>query len=136
MTYTYNPFTGALDLAGAAAGAQHPANHPASIITQDADNRFVTDAEKAAWGGKQAALVSGTNIKTLGGQSLLGVGDVPLPGGFSVGDLLTTARALTTSGTTTSRVSNRTAGTWPAGFMARNSGVRVAAFRTSVSIHS
>ncbi|WP_020621172.1 phage tail protein [Paenibacillus daejeonensis] len=39
-------------LDGVAAGANnyvHPATHPASIITQDANNRFVSDAEKAAW---------------------------------------------------------------------------------------
>ena len=30
----------------------HPANHPPSIITQDASNRFVTDTEKAEWNGK------------------------------------------------------------------------------------
>lgn len=30
----------------------HPANHPASIITQDADNRFCTDTEKGIWNGK------------------------------------------------------------------------------------
>ena len=44
-------------LDGVATGATaytHPANHPASIITQDADNRFVTDAEKAAWNSKEA----------------------------------------------------------------------------------
>lgn len=35
---------------------EHPANHPPSIITQDAINRFVTDAEKSAWNAKQAAL--------------------------------------------------------------------------------
>lgn len=34
----------------------HPANHPPSIITQDASNRFVTDAEKTTWNGKQNAL--------------------------------------------------------------------------------
>lgn len=28
---------------------QHPENHPASIITQDENNRFVTDAEKTKW---------------------------------------------------------------------------------------
>lgn len=33
----------------AAMSYTHPANHPASIITQDASNRFVTDAEKVAW---------------------------------------------------------------------------------------
>ena len=99
----------------------HPANHPPSIITQDASNRFVTDAEKSAWNGKQdalgftpvdttdsrlsnarpptfhyhnetdinnleehlagkqASLVSGTNIKTVGGNSLLGSGNIPFP---------------------------------------------------------
>ncbi|MED1863204.1 hypothetical protein P4V41_07030 [Fictibacillus nanhaiensis] len=30
----------------------HPANHSPSIITQDANNRFVTDTEKATWNGK------------------------------------------------------------------------------------
>lgn len=30
----------------------HPANHPPSIITQDASNRFVADTEKAEWNGK------------------------------------------------------------------------------------
>jgi len=46
-------------LNGIAAGANnytHPANHPASVITQDASNRFVTDTEKATWNAKQAAL--------------------------------------------------------------------------------
>ena len=35
-------------------GVAHPANHAPAIITQDADNRFVTDIEKAAWSGKAA----------------------------------------------------------------------------------
>ena len=46
-------------LDGITAGAtaySHPASHAASIITQDASNRFVTDAEKATWNAKQAAL--------------------------------------------------------------------------------
>jgi hypothetical protein len=30
----------------------HPANHPASIITQDSNNRFVTDVEKNNWNSK------------------------------------------------------------------------------------
>lgn len=30
----------------------HPANHDPSIITQDANNRFVTDTEKGTWNGK------------------------------------------------------------------------------------
>ncbi|GBF73042.1 hypothetical protein PA598K_01327 [Paenibacillus sp. 598K] len=39
-------------LGGIAAGANnytHPATHPASMIVQDASNRFATDAEKSTW---------------------------------------------------------------------------------------
>lgn len=36
-----------------------------------------------ALAGKQATLVSGTNIKTVGGNSLLGSGDVPFPPGMT-----------------------------------------------------
>ena len=42
-------------IASSANNYTHPANHPASIITQDASNRFVTDAEKTTWNAKQAA---------------------------------------------------------------------------------
>jgi len=51
--------------------ATDPAN-----ISQNASYRFVTDAEKTTWNGKQDALVSGTNIKTVNGNSLLGSGDL------------------------------------------------------------
>lgn len=64
----------------------HPDNHPASIIAQDADNRFVTDDEKTTWNAKQAALVSGTNIKTINGESLLGGGDLVVAGGGGIPD--------------------------------------------------
>ena len=46
-------------LDGIASGANnyiHPATHPPSIITQDANNRFVTDSEKSAWNAKQNSL--------------------------------------------------------------------------------
>ena len=45
-------------LDGIATGANnyiHPSTHPASIITQDSSNRFVTDAEKSTWNGKADA---------------------------------------------------------------------------------
>lgn len=51
-------------LAGVEAGANnysHPANHAASIITQDASNRFVTDTEKGTWNGKEPG---NSNIQT------------------------------------------------------------------------
>ena len=60
----------------ASAAYVHPANHAASVITQDASNRFVTDAEKIDWNAKQNALVSGTSIKTINSASLLGSGDI------------------------------------------------------------
>lgn len=44
-----------LKLDGVAVGAnnyQHPASHPASMITQDASHRFVTDSEKTGWNEK------------------------------------------------------------------------------------
>ena len=43
---------------------------------------------------KQATLVSGTSIKTLGGVSLLGAGDIPDPEFWQVGDVIQTSRTL------------------------------------------
>ena len=83
--YTSTEKTKLADIADNANNYSHPANHPPSIITQDASNRFVTDAEKAAWTAKQAALVSGTNLKTVNGQSLLGEGDLPIGAGGASG---------------------------------------------------
>lgn len=55
------------------------ADKPISTATQAA-----LDAQQTAIDGKQPTLVSGTNIKTVGGQSLLGSGNLALPaGGFS-----------------------------------------------------
>jgi len=48
----------------------HPANHPPSIITQNASNRFVTDAEKAAWSGKADKSYVGTAIETAIGNAI------------------------------------------------------------------
>jgi hypothetical protein len=65
-------------LDGVAANATsyaHPANHAPSIITQDASNRFVTDAEKATWNAKQAA---GTYATGTGSASGANTGDETL----------------------------------------------------------
>lgn len=43
---------------------------------------------------KQDVLVSGTNIKTFGGQSLLGSGNIVPPESWQVGDVIQTARTL------------------------------------------
>ena len=48
-------------LAGIASGANnyvHPSAHPASMITQDASHRFVTDTEKSTWNGKASTAVA------------------------------------------------------------------------------
>lgn len=55
-------------LDGVAAGANnyvHPANHPPSIITQDASNRFVTDTEKTTWNGKASTAAVTTSANGL-----------------------------------------------------------------------
>ena len=58
----------------------------------------ITDLQ-AQLDGKQAQLVSGGNIKSINGQSLLGAGDLEISGssgglGLEVGDTVITARAL------------------------------------------
>lgn len=78
----------------------------ASKVTQSSSYRFITDTQKSTWdskqstlsnadtttngiltstdwntfNGKQAALVSGTNIKTINGSSVLGSGDLTVTG--------------------------------------------------------
>lgn len=54
VAWTVDPVTGAVT--ATAAAYTHPTTHAPSIIAQDANNRFVSDAEKSAWNGKQAAL--------------------------------------------------------------------------------
>lgn len=44
-------------------------------------NKFVTATDKTTWSGKQDALVSGTNIKTINNQPLLGSGNLTISGG-------------------------------------------------------
>lgn len=43
----------------------HPATHPPAIIAQDMGNRFVSDAEKAAWNGKAEPTEATTTVKGL-----------------------------------------------------------------------
>lgn len=50
----------------------HPVNHPASIITQDSSNRFVTDAEKTTWNAKGVGDVTLTDTQTLTNKTIHG----------------------------------------------------------------
>ena len=43
---------------------------------EDSTHRFVSDAEKGDWNGKQNALVSGENIKSINDESVLGAGNL------------------------------------------------------------
>ena len=52
----------------------------ADLIADGSTNKTVTAADKTAWSGKQDALVSGTTIKTINGESLLGTGDIEIAG--------------------------------------------------------
>ncbi|MBQ4776220.1 discoidin domain-containing protein [Pectobacterium versatile] len=55
-------------------------DYDADKITETATRKFATPAEKTAWNAKQAALVSGTNIRSIFGNSLLGSGNLaPTP---------------------------------------------------------
>lgn len=47
-------------------------------------NKFVTSSDKTTWNGKQDALVSGTNIKTINNESILGSGNITISGGSSI----------------------------------------------------
>ena len=69
---------------GAEVNTVSSVNSKTGAVVLDADdisdstttNKFVTASEKTTWNAKQDALASGTNIKTVGGESLVGSGDV------------------------------------------------------------
>jgi hypothetical protein len=42
----------------------------------------ITSSDIANWNSKQAALVSGTNIKTINNESILGIGNISISGGY------------------------------------------------------
>lgn len=70
-------------LDGIAANANnytHPANHPPSIIAQDASNRFVTDAEKTTWNAK-----ANTTVATSAANGLMSAADKSKLDGVAAG---------------------------------------------------
>jgi hypothetical protein len=77
----------------------------ATKVTEDSTHRFATDTEKSTWNGKQDALVSGTSIKTINGNSLLGSGNIAINGNPSLGVVqginVTGTTAMTKSATIT-----------------------------------
>ena len=66
--------------------------HTFNLPTASASNRgALSTSDWTAFNGKQAALVSGTNIKTINGTSLLGSGDITVGGGITVGTTAVTS---------------------------------------------
>ena len=59
----------------------------------------VTSGDKTTWSGKQDALVSGTNIKTINNQSLLGSGDITISTSSLPSQAGNSGKFLTTDGT-------------------------------------
>lgn len=56
----------------------------ANILSHLADTvKHITSSERSAWNSKQDELVSGTNIKTINNQSLLGSGNIDIQGSTS-----------------------------------------------------
>ena len=52
----------------------------------------ISASDIAAWNGKQAALVSGTNIKTINNTSILGSGNITIQGGSGITTLTSPIR--------------------------------------------
>lgn len=70
-------------LDGVAVGANnyvHPANHPATVITEDSTHRFTTDAEKTTWNGKAS-----TSVVTTGANGLMIAADKSKLDGVATG---------------------------------------------------
>lgn len=66
----------------------------ADNISDGSTNKVVTASEKTTWSGKQDALVSGTNIKTINNTSILGSGNINISGGSGSVDYYEEAKAL------------------------------------------
>lgn len=71
------------ELASIASSAAALVDVPENLadLNDDSTHRLVTDTEKTTWNGKQAQLVSGTNIKTINNESILGEGNINIQGG-------------------------------------------------------
>lgn len=65
-------------------------------------NKFVTSGDKSTWSAKQDALVSGTSIKTINSESLLGSGNISVLVSSDIANMQTTTNLVTSvSGSST-----------------------------------
>ena len=83
---TFTAYTAATDTVIGGKASQSDLDSVSGAVTaHTADTTIhVTSSDKSTWSGKQDALVSGTNIKTVGGESLLGSGNIAFPAGLQV----------------------------------------------------
>jgi hypothetical protein len=77
--------------------ASSGSNHEFNLPTASATNRgALSTTDWSTFNGKQAALVSGTNIKTVNGSSLLGSGNVTIGGALFCSSAVTSVTGTTT----------------------------------------
>ena len=79
-------------------------NNDSGFITSESDPIFTASAsygiqatDITAWNGKQDALVSGNNIKTINNQSILGSGNISVGGGGTATDVKINGTSITVS---------------------------------------
>ena len=80
---TFTAYTAATDTVLGGKASQSDLDSLSGTVTaHTADSTIhVTSSDKTTWSGKQDALVSGTNIKTINNESLLGSGNITISGG-------------------------------------------------------
>ena len=83
---TFTAYTAATDTVLGGKASQSDLDSLSGTVTaHTADTTIhVTSSDKTTWSGKQDALVSGTNIKTINNTSILGSGNIEIEGGNKV----------------------------------------------------
>lgn len=83
---TFTAYTAATDTVIGGKASQSDLDSVSGAVTaHTADTTIhVTSSDKSTWSGKQDALVSGTNIKTINNESILGSGNISIEGGNKV----------------------------------------------------
>ena len=83
---TFTAYTAATDTAiGGKASQSNLDSLSGTVTAHTSDSTIhVTSSDKTTWNGKQDALVSGTNIKTINNESVLGSGNITIDTGNKV----------------------------------------------------
>ena len=83
---TFTAYTAATDTAIGGKASQSDLDSLSGTVTAHTSDStiHVTSSDKTTWSGKQDALVSGTNIKTINNESVLGSGNITIDTGNKV----------------------------------------------------